>query len=74
MPKNSDQFSMQDAKRLANSEAGQQLLALLKSQNSQQMQQAMEQAAAGDYAQVKQTLSTLLESEQVRELLKRLGG
>ncbi len=74
MPKNSDQFSMQDAKRLANSEAGQQLLALLKSQNSQQMQQAMEQAAAGDYAQVKQTLSTLLESEQVRELLRRLGG
>ncbi len=74
MPKNSDQFSMQDAKRLANSEAGQQLLALLKSQNSGQLQQAMEQAAAGDYAQVKQTLSTLLESEQVRELLRRLGG
>ena len=74
MPKNSDQFSMQDAKRLANSEAGQQLLALLKSQNSGQLQQAMEQAAAGNYAQVKQTLSTLLESEQVRELLRRLGG
>ncbi len=73
MPKKSDDFSMREAMRLANSDAGRQLLALLKSQDSGQLQQAMDQAAAGDYDQVQKTLHDLLSSTQAQELLKRLG-
>lgn len=73
MQKNSDNFSMQDAMRLAQSEAGQQLFALLKSQNSDAVNQAMEQAASGDYSQVKKTLSSLLSSPQVRAMLEQMG-
>lgn len=74
MQKNSENFSVQEAMRLAKSDAGQQLLAHLRQTDSVQLQQAMDQAAAGDYSQVKQTLSSLLESEEVKALLKQLGG
>ena len=62
MQKNSDNFSMQDALRLAQSEKGQQLFAMLKAQNGDAMNKAMEQAATGNYDQVKDTLSALLAS------------
>ena len=73
MQKNSDNFSIQDAMRLAQSEAGQQLFAMLRAQNGSAVDQAMAQAAAGDYSQVKQTLSSLLSSPQVRSMLEQLG-
>ena len=73
MQKNSDNFSMQDAMRLAHSDVGQQLYALLRAQNSDAVSQAMDQAAAGDYTQAKQTLSALLASPQVRAMLEQLG-
>lgn len=73
MQKNSDQFSMQEAMRLAQSEAGQQLFALLRAQDGGAVDQAMAQAAAGDYTQVKQTLSSLLSSPQVKAMLEQLG-
>ena len=72
MKKNSENFSMQDAMRLAKSDAGQQLLALLQRSNSTQLQQAADQAAAGNYDQVKETLSSFLESEEVRQLLRQM--
>ncbi len=74
MQKNSQNFSMQEALRLANSDAGQQLLAILKQADSSQLQKAMDQAAAGDYNQMKQTLSSVLAQEDVQKLLKQLGG
>lgn len=74
MRKNSDNFSMQDAMRMAQSPEGQQLLSLLRSGNSETLTTAMNQAASGDYEQVKNTLSTLLESAQVRELLEKMRG
>lgn len=73
MRKLSDDFSMQDAYRLAQSDAGQRLIALLQSQNSDTVERAMEQMAAGDPAQAKQTLSTLLSSPQIRAMLEQLG-
>ncbi len=73
MPKKSDDFSMQDAMHLAQSDEAKELLALLRKKNPKQLQQAMDQASSGDYAQVKQTLSDLLASPQVQELLKRMG-
>lgn len=67
-------FSMQDAMKLAQSDAGKQLYALLQQQNAQQLQDAMDDAAAGNYEQVKNTMTSLLASPEVRELLKKMGG
>lgn len=74
MSKKSDEFSMNDAMRLAKSPAGQQLFAALQAQNADTLQQAMDQAAAGDYEQVKKTMSALLQDPKMQAFLRRLGG
>ena len=74
MQKNSQDFSIQDAMRLAKSDAGQRLLAILKQSDSAQLQQAMAQATAGNYDSAQKTLSSLLASQEVKDLLKELGG
>ena len=74
MQNNPDSTSIQDALRLAQSETGQQLLSLLKKQNPRQLQLAMAQASAGNYEQMKQTISALLASEDAQSLLKELRG
>lgn len=74
MQKNSGDFSMQDALRLAKSPAGQQLLALLQQSDSAAVQIAMEQAASGNYSQAKQSLEPILASEEIQNILKQLGG
>ena len=65
-------LSIQQAMQLANSEAGQQLLALLRSQNSQALNAAMEDAAGGDYDKVKDRLSAMVQSPQVQALMEQL--
>ena len=75
MHKNSEgfhDFSMADAMRLAQSDAGQQLFALLQSTNGQQLQAAMAQASAGNYNEMRQTVQALMASRQAQELLKQL--
>ena len=72
MQKNSQNFSMQEALRLANSDAGQRLLALLKQSNSADLTKASRLAAAGDYAGALESLSPLMESREVRALLNQL--
>ena len=72
MQKNSQNFSMQDALRLAKSDAGQRLLAILKQSDGQQLEKARESAATGDYSSAMQALSTLLEREDVRRILTQL--
>jgi hypothetical protein len=72
MQKNSEDFSMQEALRLAKSPAGQQLLAMLRRTDSGQLQQAMDQAAAGNLSQASQTLSALLSSGEAQALLDEL--
>ncbi len=74
MQKNSQNFSMEDAMRLANSEAGQQLLTLLQQTNGDKLRSAMDQAAAGDYAGIQKTLSGLLASEEAKKLMKQMEG
>ena len=74
MQKNSHNFSMQDAMRLANTDAGQRLLAILKQSDGDTLQQAMDQATTGNYEKMQNTLSTLLASPEVQALLKELGG
>ena len=72
MQKNSQNFSMQEAMRLANSEAGQKLLAILKDSDSAMLRQAMDEASAGNFENTQKALSSLLSSPQVQALLKEL--
>lgn len=74
MQKNSDNLSMEEALRLAKSEAGQQLFDALQQRNGNAMGRAMAQAAAGDYSQIKDTLSSLLASPEIKAMLEQLGG
>ena len=74
MEKKSENFSMQEALRLAKSPAGQQLLTTLQQTNGDTLQQAMTQAGAGDYENLRKTLASLMENEEVKALINRLGG
>lgn len=72
MQKNSGDFSMQEAMRLANSSAGQELLALLRQSDPKVINKAMEQALRGDIALAKDTLRSVTASPEVQNLMKRL--
>ena len=72
MEKNSQNFSMQEALRLANTKAGQQLLALLKENHDPGVRQAVQQASKGDYTNIQAHLQSLMRSPQVQNLLKEL--
>lgn len=74
MQKNSQDFSMEEVMRLAESPAGQQLLSMLQRSDTHQLQQAMNQASSGDYSQASKTLQALLSSPEAKKLLKELGG
>ena len=65
MQKNSEDFSTQEALRLAKTPAGQQLLAKLQQADPQQLQKIAQQASTGDYANA---------AAQLNALLKQLGG
>ncbi len=74
MDKKTPDFSFQDAMRMAQSDAGQHLQALLRQTNPDLLRTAQTQAADGNYDQLKKTLSSLLASEDVRRLLQQMGG
>lgn len=69
----SNDQALQNALRLAQSPAGQQLIRMLQKNGGSDLQAAVEKAAAGDYAQAKQVLSTLLESADIQKMLEQLG-
>lgn len=71
---NNKDFSMQDALRLAQTPAGQQLISMLRQRNDPSLQKAMNSAASGDYSQAKEALSSLLQNPEIAALLKQLGG
>ena len=73
MQKNSQDFSMQEALRLAKSPAGQQLLAMLQQADGEKIRQVMDQAAAGDMTRAKETVSALLDTPEAKALLQQLG-
>ena len=74
MRKNSDDFSINDAMKLAQSPAGKQLFTQLQAQNAAALEQAMAQAANGDYEKVKLTMSALLKDPAIEALLRQMGG
>jgi len=67
-------YSMQEALRLANSPAGRQLFQQLQQRDPAAVQQAIRSAAAGDYAQVQKLLTSLLSDPETQKLLQQLGG
>ena len=73
MQKNSQDFNLQEALRLAKSPAGQQLLAMLKQSNNEQVKQAGQQARAGDYNAAMETVRAFLSTEEGQALFKQLG-
>ena len=66
--------AIREALRMANSPAGQQLMKLLQRSGGQELNQAMNKAASGDYEEAKKLLNTLLRDPQARQLLDRMGG
>ena len=67
-----DQFSMEDAIRLAGTPAGTQLVDLLKSSTDGNMDAARKAVEAGDLEQAKKRISGLLQSPDIQKLLKEL--
>lgn len=74
MAKNSKDFSAQDIMQIAQSPAGQQLITMLQNADPSALRKAMAQASAGNYEQAKSSLTPLLESEQMKALLQKMGG
>ena len=74
MEKKSQDFSKEDLLRIAQSPAGQQLLALLQQKDSTALAEATAQAKAGNFSQAGQTLSAMLSSPEAQRLMKELGG
>jgi len=58
--------------KIAQSPAGQQLLNMLRNQDSQALQTAAQMAAAGNYHQAKSLLSGMLANPEAKELLRQL--
>ena len=74
MKKNSDNFSLEDARRLIQSNAGQQLLDIIRRADGDQLKKAAALASQGNTEQAKQCLSELLNDPQIKALLAQLGG
>ena len=60
--------------QLANTPLGQQLISQLQKSDPEAINKAMQQASAGNYAQIQQTLAPVLQSEDIKKLLRQLGG
>lgn len=71
---NPQNFSMEQVAQLAGTDAGQKLISLLRQKNGADLQKAMENAAAGNMDQAKESLCSLLRDPKIRELLNQLGG
>lgn len=74
MQKNFQDFSMQEAMRLANTDAGQQLLAMLQKSDKRQLDQAMTEVNNGNYQQAAKALTEFMKDPKVRQLLKQMEG
>lgn len=66
------QYDMNELMRLAQSPAGQQLIAHLQRSGGKELQAALASVSAGNYDAAKQALSSLLSSPDVQALVKQL--
>ena len=69
-----NQDSIREALRMAQSPACQQLMRMLQQTGGQNLENAMNRAASGDYSEAKQVLNQLLADPQAKKLLEQMGG
>ena len=74
MEKKSQDFSIQEAQRLANTSEGQALMRLLQEKDNTALEKAMADASTGNFKDAGKTLSSLLSSPEIRQLIRQLGG
>ena len=74
MEKNSHDFSIKEAQRLAKTPEGQKLMAMLQQKDQGQLQQAIAQASTGNYKEAGTILQSLLSSPEAQQLIRQLGG
>lgn len=74
MRKNSQDFSIQEAKRLAKTPEGQKLMTMLQQNDNGKLQKAMEEASAGNYKEAGTILQSLLSSPEAQQLIQKMGA
>ena len=72
MEKNNGNFSMEEIKRLAQSDAGRQLMALLESNHGATSDAVRSSIQSGDMEQAKNALSAFLSDPKAKALLHQL--
>ena len=72
MQKKSDDFSMQEAMRLAKTPAGQQLLAILKQEKGDKLQSIIRLAQEGNMQAAGNALQDIFSSPSAKELIREL--
>lgn len=72
MEKKSQEFSMKEALRLAQSPAGQQLQQLLQQADQESLNSALSKAQQGNYEDAAKQLRALMSSPKAQALLKEL--
>lgn len=65
---------MEELMKLANSPQGQSILSQLQNQHSKELDAALIQAQAGDFARVKRSVTDFLHSPAGQEIMKQLRG
>ncbi len=60
--------------QIAQSPAGQKLIAILQQSGGSQLENAIKKASSGDYADAQKTIASLLNNEEAQALLQQLGG
>ena len=73
MEKNSQNFSIQEAKRLAQTPEGQKLMTMLQQKDHAALQKAMAEASAGNYKEAGSILQSLLSSPEAQQLIQKMG-
>ena len=74
MRKNSQDFSIQEAKRLAKTPEGQKLMTMLQQKDNEKLQKAMAEASAGNYKEAGSILQSLLSSPEAQQLIQKMGA
>ena len=72
MRKNNGNFSMDEIRQMAQSDAGKQLMAILQQSHSATAEAIRASAKSGDMAQVQQAMQAFLSDPKARALLRQL--
>lgn len=66
-------FSIQEAMRIASTPQGQQLIAALKKNSGNDLENALRKAQTGDYTEARKAITSLMDTPEIKALLKQLG-